>query len=84
MTSNGNENVPLQKRLREDPLVEPSIDDDVVKTTTTKQGDMDKLSKCIEEDAAFDLNKCNSVDKLKALGPDRLKSIMLSMGVKCG
>lgn len=84
MTSNGNENVPLQKRLREDPLVEPSIDDEAVKTTTTKQCDMDKPSKCIEWDAAFDLNKCNSVDELKALGPDRLKSIMLSMGVKCG
>lgn len=32
----------------------------------------------------FDLNECSSVDELKEMNPDRLKSILLSMGVKCG
>jgi len=32
----------------------------------------------------FDLNKCSSVQELLKLGSDRLKSILLSMGIKCG
>ena len=33
---------------------------------------------------AFDLDKCKSTQELEELGPDRLKSILLGMGVKCG
>ncbi|KAK1738378.1 splicing regulator SDE2 [Skeletonema marinoi] len=32
----------------------------------------------------FDLNNCSSVQELLKLGSDRLKSILLSMGIKCG
>ena len=32
----------------------------------------------------FDLNNCSSVQELLKLGSDRLKSILLSLGVKCG
>ncbi|KAL7462065.1 hypothetical protein ACHAXS_002465 [Conticribra weissflogii] len=32
----------------------------------------------------FDLNTCESVDELKALGADELKKILLSLGLKCG
>jgi len=32
----------------------------------------------------FDLNTCSSVQELVKLGSDRLKSILLSMGIKCG
>ena len=32
----------------------------------------------------FDLNKCSSVEELKEMGPDELKNILLSMGLKCG
>jgi len=32
----------------------------------------------------FDLNSCASVQELLELGSDRLKSILLSMGIKCG
>ena len=37
-----------------------------------------------EEIETFDLNKCSSIDELKQMDPDRLKNILLSMGVKCG
>ncbi|KAL7456747.1 hypothetical protein ACHAWC_008217 [Mediolabrus comicus] len=33
---------------------------------------------------AFDLDKCKSTQELEELGPDRLKSILLGMGIKCG
>ncbi|KAL7546564.1 hypothetical protein ACHAWF_009891 [Thalassiosira exigua] len=33
---------------------------------------------------AFDLAKCSSVEELREMGPDRLKDILLSMGIKCG
>mmetsp|Transcript_23334 Transcript_23334/g.38009 ORF Transcript_23334/g.38009 Transcript_23334/m.38009 type:complete len:159 (+) Transcript_23334:448-924(+) len=32
----------------------------------------------------FDLSNCSSVQELVKLGSDRLKSILLSMGIKCG
>ena len=35
-------------------------------------------------DTSFDLNSCKHVQQLEALGPDRLKSILLAMGIKCG
>jgi len=46
--------------------------------------DFVKPSQPIAKFDSFDLNKCCSVDELKVLGPERLKDIMLSMGVKCG
>ncbi len=84
MSSNSNEMAPSPKRPREDLSIEPSIPNDTAKTTITRQGEMDRPSKCAEDNSVFDLKECNSVDELKALGPDRLKIIMLSMGVKCG
>jgi hypothetical protein len=52
----------------------------------TKGGSVDQPKKesNVSSDASFDLNKCSSVDEVKALGSERLKDIMLSMGVKCG
>lgn len=43
-----------------------------------------KPSKPTVNSDAFDLNNCSTVDELKDLGPERLKGLMLSMGVKCG
>jgi len=37
-----------------------------------------------EEKESFDLNSCSSIDDLKKMDPDRMKNILLSMGVKCG
>ena len=49
-----------------------------------KEGKDVKPSKPIANFNSFDLNKCCSVDELQDLGPERLKDIMQSMGVKCG
>jgi hypothetical protein len=32
----------------------------------------------------FDLNKCTSLEELIDIGPEKMKTILLSMGVKCG
>mmetsp|Transcript_16390 Transcript_16390/g.28034 ORF Transcript_16390/g.28034 Transcript_16390/m.28034 type:complete len:216 (-) Transcript_16390:155-802(-) len=37
-----------------------------------------------EKELVFDLNNCSSVDELNEMNPERLKKILLSMGVKCG
>ena len=32
----------------------------------------------------FDLNKCSSLEELIEMGPEKMKTILLSMGIKCG
>ena len=64
-------NAPPKKRSRDE--------SDASKKTTesTKQ-------QSEEAEETFDLNKCSSINELKQIDPDRLKNILLSMGVKCG
>jgi hypothetical protein len=84
MAKTGNGKASSSKRPRADPLVQPSIVEETAMAPTTEQGEMNNPSKAAETDPPYDLNTCNSIDELKALGPERLKNIMLSMGVKCG
>ena len=84
MAKTGNGKASSLKRPRADPLVQPSIVEETAMAPTTEQGEMNNPSKAAETDPPYDLNTCNSIDELKALGPERLKNIMLSMGVKCG
>jgi len=68
------DNAPPKKRPRDESAAAKK------KTTeSTKQA-----IKQSEEKQTFDLNKCSSIDELKQMEPDRLKNILLSMGVKCG
>ncbi|KAL9186257.1 hypothetical protein ACHAXT_005495 [Thalassiosira profunda] len=64
---------PPRKRPRE-PETNQNGKKDEMKTETSEK-------KTAE---AFDLNQCSSVDELMEMNPERLKNILLSMGVKCG
>ena len=44
----------------------------------------DDVKHCDASSDGFDLDKCSSLEELKDMGSERLKDIMLSMGVKCG
>jgi len=68
------DNAPPKKRSRDESSAE--------KKTTESTNQANKQSEEAEE--TFDLNKCSSIDELKEMDPDRLKNILLSMGVKCG
>ncbi|KAL3803422.1 hypothetical protein ACHAW5_001920 [Stephanodiscus triporus] len=73
---------PPTKRPRDESLKGQSAANEI--KDAAKEGKDVKPSKPIANFNSFDLNKCCSVDELKVLGPERLKDIMLSMGVKCG
>jgi hypothetical protein len=75
-----------KKRSRDDVLTGHVPIAEKTSIVATKVGSVDQPKKesNISSDVSFDLNKCSSVDEVKALGSERLKDIMLSMGVKCG
>ena len=75
-----------KKRSRDEVLTGHVTNADKMSIVVTKGGSVDQPKKesNVSSDASFDLNKCSSVDEVKALGSERLKDIMLSMGVKCG
>ncbi len=70
LTPKSCDDIPPKKRARDE--------DD---TTARSQATPANTTTAIE---TFDLNNCSSVQELLNLGSDRLKSILLSMGVKCG
>ena len=72
-TQANGEDAPPRKRPREEDGKQEATKDDNAHST----------QQAVEEES-FDLDKCNSVEEVKAMGPDRLKNILLSMGVKCG
>mmetsp|Transcript_52661 Transcript_52661/g.111858 ORF Transcript_52661/g.111858 Transcript_52661/m.111858 type:complete len:445 (-) Transcript_52661:94-1428(-) len=77
--------VPPWKRPREETVADQGDASDG-KDETAKEG---KNADSASNPAAsavetFELNKCSSIDELKEMGSDRLKNILLSMGVKCG
>lgn len=75
-----------KKRSRDEVLTGHVTNAEMMSIVATKGGSVDQPKKesNVSSDASFDLNKCSSVDEVKALGSERLKDIMLSMGVKCG
>ena len=77
------EMIPPKKRLRDESLTGQSPAANEIVDAAKKVNDV-KPSKPTANSDVFDLNKCSSVVELEDLGPERLKGIMLSMGVKCG
>jgi len=69
-------NAPPKKRSRDESGAAQSSEKKTINQVITKQSE--------EAEETFDLNKCSSIDELKQMEPDRLKNILLSMGVKCG
>lgn len=70
-----------------------SCDDAPPKKRSREEGNTDTIKRLNAESQevandtiidAFDLDKCKSIQELEELGPDRLKSILLGMGIKCG
>ena len=72
-----------KKRPRDESLTGQSPAANEIMDAAKKVNDV-KPSKPTVNSDAFDLNNCSTVDELKDLGPERLKGLMLSMGVKCG
>ena len=64
-------NAPPKKRPRDESAAAKKTTNQVIKQSE-------------EAEETFGLNKCSSIDELKQMEPDRLKNILLSMGVKCG
>jgi hypothetical protein len=75
-----------KKRSRDDVFTGHVPNAEKMSIVVTKGGSVDQPKKesNVSSDVSFDLNKCSSIDEVKALGSERLKDIMLSMGVKCG
>ena len=77
------DNAPPRKRPREALTSQSETNKEVKPSNIQNSGEQpSKQSEGKEE--TFDLNKCSSVNELKEMDPDRLKNILLQMGVKCG
>ena len=74
---------PPKKRPRDESLMGQKVHPAKGANTTNHSNDVESTKPTASSDT-FDLNKCSSVEELKVLGSERLKHIMLSMGVKCG
>jgi hypothetical protein len=74
---------PPKKRPRDESLMGQTVDAAKDDTTANEANDVKSSNSTVSFDT-FDLSKCSSVEELKDLGSERLKRIMLSMGVKCG
>ncbi|KAL3817104.1 hypothetical protein ACHAXA_009935 [Cyclostephanos tholiformis] len=75
---------PPKKRPRDESLPGQISDAATGRISANEAIDVKLTNKPTVSSDTFDLNKYSSVDELKDLGSERLKSIMLLMGVKCG
>ena len=76
------DNAPPRKRPREALTSQSEINKEVKPSNI--QISSAQPSKQSGGKETFDLNQCSSVTELKEMDPDRLKNILLQMGVKCG